>query len=627
MIAIDTETWLIGPGRQAPKPVSVQFAWADSSLILHRDDPRTVPRIAEALAEECVAGQNIAFDMAVIGQEWPELQPAIWQAYNDGRVYCTMIAEKMYVVSQGWANKDPRTDRPLSYSLATLSQIYLAKNMLGKDEPDAWRYRYRELNTTPIAEWPLAATRYALDDAIHTLAIAKKQKERFDLPDLARRMRAAWALQLAGAWGLRTDPVAVNDLAIRVRGSIASARSVLQSTGLIRENGTKDLSLIRDRVRSAFRGSPPRTDKGAVSTAKAVLWESGDTLLRLLGSISNDEKLASTYVPVLEGGTRRPICPRWNPLVNTGRTSCRAPNIQNQPRVGGVRECYVPRNAEQAGDGEPRVYVQADYSIAELCSLAQILLWKFGHSKMAQALQAGRELHLDMASKLLGIEYDEAVRRKRDKDVKKARQFAKIGNFGIPGGLGAARLADFAQSSYGIDMTEQAARDLRSKWLNAYPEMTRYFRDVAERVSLGSGQFRLIQPRSLRVRGGVGYTDGCNSPMQGLAADFALDALYHVSRACYIEQDSPLFRARARITHFVHDEIILEAMETRAHDVAIELQKIMETRARLWLPDIPIKAEPCIMRRWSKDAEAFWYNGRLHPFEDAAHAADAGLMG
>jgi len=256
--------------------------------------------------------------------------------------------------------------------------------------------------------------------------------------------------------------------------------------------------------------------------------------------------------------------------------------------------------------------VQADYSIAELCALAQILLWKFGHSKMAQALQAGRDLHLDVGATLLGIEYDEAIQRKKDPDVKNARQLAKILNFGVPGGF-TRRLADFAKS-YGVEMSGDEAMALRDRWLHAYPEMAGYFQEVQDRVRQSpDGRFLMVQARSNRKRGNVGYTDGCNSPFQGLAADFALDAMYHASRACYIDKLSPLHGSN--VVAFVHDELILECLEENAHECAVELKAIMERRAREWLPDIPIQAEPCIMRVWSKDAEAVWEGDRLVPWE------------
>jgi DNA polymerase I-like protein with 3'-5' exonuclease and polymerase domains len=70
-----------------------------------------------------------------------------------------------------------------------------------------------------------------------------------------------------------------------------------------------------------------------------------------------------------------------------------------------VRECFVPRRGY--------VFAQADYGILELRALAQVLLAMFGKSAMAEALQAGRELHLEMAARLLSIPYEEAVARKK----------------------------------------------------------------------------------------------------------------------------------------------------------------------------------------------------------------------
>ena len=223
--------------------------------------------------------------------------------------------------------------------------------------------------------------------------------------------------------------------------------------------------------------------------------------------------------PVLEQGKTRPVNASYNPVVNTGRTSCRKPNVQNQPRIGGVRECWVPRSG--------MVYVQADYSIAELCALAQCCIFMGVESQMGMALNEGRDLHLDLAAKIMGISYDDALvkRDAGDKVVKNARQMAKVANFGIPGGLGVASLVTFAKAAYGVVLTESQAKALKQEWLKAYPEMQAYFRYVRDQLKI-SEHFVLRQWRSSRIRGNVGYTDGCNSPFQGLAADFGIDMCF-----------------------------------------------------------------------------------------------------
>jgi len=615
MLVIDTETYLIGPGRIAPKPVCIQLCdERREPWILLASDPDT-PDILEALInEETIVGHNLAFDMGVLCEAYPQLQTPIWRAYTEDRMLCTQVLEKLIHIAHGWDTKDPRSNLPLKTNLASLATTYLKHEMKGKDSADAWRFRYRELDSVPLEKWAPDALRYALDDALITYEVHQSQrawmiKNNKICMDMYQRARGAWALHLMGAWGLRTDPEKVDELAQRVRNRVQGAKITLQRTGLIKPDGKKDLKAIRSQIDRAYRiqgKDTPKTAKGSVGTSREVLAASGDVSLQLLASISNDEKLLTTYVPVLERGKTLPVNASYNPVVATGRTSCRSPNVQNQPREGGVRECWIPRQGN--------VYVQADYSIAELCALAQCCIYMGVESSMAKALNEGRDLHLDLASKIMSISYDDALRLKSegDKEIKNARQMAKIANFGIPGGLGVVSLVSFAKMAYGVVLTETEATDLRNQWLEAYPEMKAYFRYVRDQLRTQE-RFELRQWRSARIRGNVGYTDGCNSPFQGLAADFGIDMCFHVARACYIDVQSPLYGCRP--VAFVHDEIILECEADRGHDAAIELQAIMERRARAWCPDIPIVAEPCIMTRWYKDAETkYGSDGRIIPW-------------
>ena len=613
-LAIDTETYLIGEGRVAPKVVSVQLCddRREPWVITNSED--VVGKIKSLIDTKILVGANIAFDMGALCHSYPELQESIWRAYTENRVLCCMVLEKLIHISHGWEGKDPRSGAMLSASLAAMVRVYLGDKMEGKEGEDVWRFRYRELDGVPLSEWPDDALSYAANDALYTWDVFVSQYE-FQIqhdklcPDVYQRGRGHFALHLMGCWGLRTDKEYVDKLGAKVRSSVDSARMLLKKAKLIKEDGKKDLKAIREKVESAyrFRGKePPVTEKGSVSTSKTVLEKSGDSDLGLLASISNDEKLLTTYIPVLEKGTKLPINPSYNPIVNTGRTSCRNPNIQNQPRVGGVRECWIPR--------EGNVYVQADYSVAELCALAQCCIWLGLDSDMADALNSGKDLHLDMASKIIGCPYSiaEALYKEGNKEIKKARQTAKALNFGFPGGLGIDSFISFAKAAYNVDMEPDEAKKLKKQWLDAYPEMVFYFKAVKDRLAI-SDRFELRQWRSSRIRGNVGFTDGCNSPFQGLIADLGIDMCFHVARACYLDKDSPLYGSRP--VAFVHDEIILESPRDTAHECAVELKAIMERRADAWCPDVKIKAEPCIMNRWLKDAETKYdSNGRIIPW-------------
>ena len=48
-------------------------------------------------------------------------------------------------------------------------------------------------------------------------------------------------------------------------------------------------------------------------------------------------------MPILLKGIKTPVQTRFEPLLETGRTSSSAPNIQNIKRLVGMRECFRPR--------------------------------------------------------------------------------------------------------------------------------------------------------------------------------------------------------------------------------------------------------------------------------------------
>jgi len=193
-----------------------------------------------------------------------------------------------------------------------------------------------------------------------------------------------------------------------------------------------------------------------------------------------------------------------------------------------------------------------------------------------------------------------------------ARQTAKVANFGFPGGLGALRLVDFARTIYGVEISQADAVRLKQTWLASWPEFRSYFArvgDICDALNPAIEQLFVG-----RTRGGVSYTEACNTLFQGLAADAAKAAGFAVSRACYAEPRSPLFGSR--IVNFVHDEIIIETPEKGAHEAAEELARVMVSGASVLMPDVPPSAEPVLMRRWSKKAKQIRdAQGRLIPWD------------
>jgi len=195
-------------------------------------------------------------------------------------------------------------------------------------------------------------------------------------------------------------------------------------------------------------------------------------------------------------------------------------------------------------------------------------------------------------------------------------------NFGLPGGLGITKLVAFCKAS-GIEITEEQAYDLKRAWLKQWPEMRKYFKHVSDLLEIDESsedfeEFAAVsQLVSGRMRGKTRYTAACNSYFQGLAADLAKKACYDIAKACYVKGVNPILYG-SRSVVFVHDEIIMEHPEETAHERAFEQARIMVEAGKPYCPDVPLKAEPALMRYWTKDATETYRDGRLVPWGEGA---------
>jgi len=641
LIAFDTETHVITPENPVPHLVCVSFADEKGNVGLL--DAITGAKFFEQCLRrgDAIIGHNIAFDCAVLIKARPECSDAVWAAYDEHRILDTMVREKLINIAKNELvfrpveeNEDEPGDETFErvhYTLAALAQRYLGWE-LNKSE-DGWRMRYAELDGTPIAEWPAEAVEYSKRDAESTLQVFLRQAlAGIETPDFETQCQHAWALQLMRVQGMTCDIQDVSRLELLLSRVREESRGRLFQTGIYYNTRKRTIKLakntkyVKERVIAVYanlgmRAPLTKPDKdgkggGAVSISRETLEKSGDPELMELAQLSKIDKQLDTYLPMLRQGGEDPIRARFNVLVSSGRTSCSGPNLQNLPRgfskadrqrwgipdFVGVRECFsAPRG---------KVWISADYSQLELCTLAQSNLFLFGDSAMADAINAGRDLHLDFAAQMLKVSYDDAVRRKGEPDFKNGRQFGKVFNFGKPGGLGADKLVEFADKTYGVKMTKIQAQRYGEVWLKRWPEMVKYFKHVGDKVRSGPTTFRQFVSR--RLRGGCGYTDGCNTYFQGLAADGAKWALYQVTRECFLDRNSPLFGSRP--VCFIHDEIILESPDAAAHNAAMRLCEVMKTAMEVYVPDVLIRVEPAMMRKWYKDAEPVWENGRLVPW-------------
>lgn len=620
-VSFDVETWRISPGRLAPRIVCASLSYDGQSADLV--DRAECVRLLEVLLDNeeiHLIAHNAAFDFGALLSTAPHLAIPIFQAYEDGRIRCTMIRETLYKIALGELQSDPEDGhRRASFSLAKCVERRLGIAMGGKHGDDIWRLRYHELDGVPIDRYPPEASEYAKNDAIVTWNLFHAQNSDCELFEAneTEQVKASFALHLKAAWGIRASKERVEALERHLIERVVRAREVLVPLGIMDREGHLITKPLKARIEAGFKAIGEEAPRSAPSTRfpegqiryadevlRALPCEGGkcdlennvacENPLHILASIGQDKGELSKYVPHLREGVSKVINPRVTSCIASGRTSVSGFPYQQLPRRKGIRECLDPREGMR--------FVGADYSYQELVTLAQVLLWFFGESPLADVIQSGKDPHLQTGALLLGTTYEDAAKRKKDPDVKKHRQMAKPLNFGVPGGLGPARLVELAFNDYFVTMTEEEARSYKSSFLGWYPDVDSFLRYVGEECNAGGGTFTLTNPGSNRIRGQVGFCDGCNNHFQGLAADMTKRALWLATVECYTDRKSPLFGARPVL--FVHDEIILEAPLERASEVGERLSALMVRAGSEVCPDVPIKANPWISPVWSKDVES-----------------------
>lgn len=622
-LAFDCETHLIAPGMLFPKLVCVSIATPHSgSQLLNAADGLKAMRTALLDPAMIVIGHNVSFDLGVLCAEDPDLIPIVFAALEAGRIRDTMLRQQLLDIAEGVFKIDIDDEGHAvkhKYALADLLARHTGR-FLKKE--DTWRLHYAYLTHKPIAAWPEDAKQYALDDSTETLSVFNAQEAiaagwgapNGEIPDEIRQTRNAWALHLEAGWGLRTDRDMVAQLRAVLEGEQAEALKALiaSGSGIVRPNGKRDMKALTAAVLADFAGRGeecPLTPTGRPKTGREILEQTSHPDLLILAEIGAGQKILSTYVPALERGIDWPLTSRPNCLVDSGRTSWGNPNLQNPPRKGGVRECFIARPGH--------VFCSVDYDTIELRALAQTCLEhpEIGWSNMATALEDGQDLHVALGAEMLGLDYAEAIKLfdAGDKQMEDARQSAKAANFGFPGGMGVQKFL-WAQreliKQMAIEKPLEWGSRLRQAWLRRWAEMDLYFQHIS-RLTAEGGDHRMIHPWSGRVRGGLDYCSAANSYFQGRTADGAKMANYNFSRDCYTATSGALRGVRPVL--FLHDEVMSEMPEIQAAEAAMAKTDIMIRAMREVIPDVPITAKPVLMRRWYKGAKACFLDGLLVP--------------
>lgn len=571
--ALDTETTLIEEGVVPDFVVGSVYDGGDTAYLVKREHLHEFMNIHQRTH---IVMCNAAFDLHVIEKAIAQKQISLLD--NKQVLDVALLYQLLSLATTG--------DLPRQHSLAFLTEKTLSVQ-LDKNVLDDAGYEIRTnfgayLEADGSVNYDLIPTesvKYAALDAIATwevhkpiLAQAKKVSRPGTLLTHDIQVKAAYALAIVERNGCYLNVDKVESLRNWVQGQLVELVIELQSYGWAPGGGSeKSYENIMRKLESEFNFSLPRTHKtGKISSSEQHLQDHAYIpFISAYLKYHSFKKMDSTFISKLKN--RQIIYPHFRVLVSTGRTASHKPNFQNWPRDSKIRECFIPRPGHK--------YVIADYSMIELCTLAQICLRKYGRSKMADLINQGVDLHKWLASVILGTSMEQVN--------SEHRLYAKACNFGYAGGLGARNFLNYARSTYGItDLTFDRAKEMRSQWLAAFPEMDQY---LSSQPGETFGSKTTVETLTGRLRANCTYTQARNNPFQGLAADGGKRALFRFIKEGF------------RVVNYVHDEFVIEipdneSLRSNVHDI----ESIMVSEMRQVCPDVRISVQIAVEDSWQK---------------------------
>lgn len=247
--------------------------------------------------------------------------------------------------------------------------------------------------------------------------------------------------------------------------------------------------------------------------------------------------------------------------------NCSHPNLQQIPRLKAFRDCFIATAGLELGIW--------DYSQIELRIAADIS----GDARMIRAYHEGLDLHILTAALLNDIPIEEVT--------KAMRQPAKAGNFGLLYGMGAPKLAAYAQTNYGVSMDEAEAGQFRTKFFQGYSGLQRWHRKVFSDHNKGKGYTRTVSGR-IRYLEPTTHSEWANTPVQGTGADGLKAAL----RLTYMALKK--YGAKARMVNMVHDEIVAEASSEDPElrkQMDLDVNQCMVAGMQQFLATVPVVVE------------------------------------
>jgi DNA polymerase I-like protein with 3'-5' exonuclease and polymerase domains len=272
------------------------------------------------------------------------------------------------------------------------------------------------------------------------------------------------------------------------------------------------------------------------------------------------------------------VHPGFTQILNTGRTSCKQPNVQQISKGGVFRKAVIA--------SEGWTLVCADYSQIE----PRIIAEHTGDKVLIDVYQRGLDVYQITAIKVMG--YSEEFIYSGTKEAKAARNRSKPVKLAYMYAQSAKGFQSYAKTTFGMDFTDEEAYKLRDNYFKTYPGIAAWHRQLESDAlataysKTKSGRIRFLPFKDRRIN------ILANNPIQGLAADIAKSAL-----GLLIQRLKP-YGKLVEIVNFVHDEILVHCVEHLADEVGAILSACMVEAGQRYLKVVPVEADYGIGPNW-----------------------------
>lgn len=247
--------------------------------------------------------------------------------------------------------------------------------------------------------------------------------------------------------------------------------------------------------------------------------------------------------------------------AETGRTSCRAPNLQNQPHETEYRECFIA--------DEDEVMIVADWGSQE----PRIAAFLSEDDALIDALNSGEKLYIRVARDVLGKTI-----------TKQSPEYTHIKStvLGIFYGMSAKGLAQQ------IGASERQAQEMIDMFLDTYPGVKGYMRKqkrAGDYVESIYGRKIWLNKYSFQWE-----RNSLNAPIQSSAADAMKIAAARFVQAGIVGW---------KLTLLVHDEIVIKVPKQDCAEAMKVLSDIMIGVAEEMHPNIKGSVEIFSGSNWA----------------------------